>query len=131
MMIISGGFSAHLIFTIALQKYLTICRQFGQQMTRKYCRIAVVTNFLFSFGYAAPVIKFQGLNKLWRFSTCHLYDGSDGYSVLVPYNLGSLLLLSFINIVATFCLYIPVAKTLYRTLSGPKFSKCKPRVNPK
>lgn len=130
MIIISGGFSPHLIFAIALQKYLTICRPFGQQMTRKYCRIAVVTNFLFSFGYAAPVLKFQGLNKLWRFSTCHLYDGSDGYSVLVPY-LGSLLLLSFINIVAIFCLYIPVAKTIYRTPSEPKFSKSKPRVNPK
>lgn len=116
LMIMSGGISAHLIFAIALQRYLMICRPFGQQMTRKYCRIAVVTISLFSFGYAAPVLKFAGLNKGWRVSFCHLDDGSHGSNVMVPY-FGSLLLLSFINIVATFCMYIPVVKTIYRTLS--------------
>lgn len=35
---------------------------------------------------------------------------------MVPY-FGSLLLLSFINIVATVCLYTPVAKTIFKTLS--------------
>lgn len=37
LMIMSGGLSAHLIFAIALQRYLMICRPFCQQMTRKYC----------------------------------------------------------------------------------------------
>lgn len=135
LMIMSGGLSAHLIFVIALQRYLVICRPFGQQMTRKYCRIAFVIFVLFSFGYAAPVLKFGGFITIKRwlkrktgnvtrinyFTTrsCHFDDGSHGPRVMVPY-FGTLLVLSLMNIIATSSLYIPVTKTIYRTLSSNK-----------
>ncbi|XP_052694816.1 5-hydroxytryptamine receptor 2A-like [Crassostrea angulata] len=135
LMIMSGGLSAHLIFAISLQRYLMICRPFGQQMTRKYCRLAFVIFVLFSFGYAAPVLKFGGFNeiKIWlkrksgnvnrtfsfTIGSCHFDDGSHGPRVMVPY-FGTLLVLSFINIIATSGLYIPVTKTIYRTLSSNK-----------
>lgn len=135
LMIMSGGLSAHLIFAIALQRYLMICRPFGQQMTRKYCRIAFVIFVFFSLGYAAPVLKFGGFIEIKRwlkrkndnktriisFTTrsCHFDDGSHGPRVMVPY-FGILLVLSFINIIATSSLYIPVTKTIYRTLSSNK-----------
>lgn len=134
-MIMSGGLSAHLIFAISLQRYLMICRPFGQQMTRKYCRLAFVIFVLFSFGYAAPVLKFGGFNeiKIWlkrksgnvnrtfsiTIGSCHFDDGSHGPRVMVPY-FGTLLVLSFMNIIATSGLYIPVTKTIYRTLSSNK-----------
>lgn len=133
MMIMSGGLSAHLIFAIALQRYLMICRPFDQQMTRKYCRIDFVIFFLFSFGYAAPVLEFGGFIEIKRwlkrktgnvtrivsFTTriCHFDDGSHGPRVMVSY-FGTLLVLSFVNIIATSGLYIPVTKTIYRTLSS-------------
>lgn len=135
LMIMSGGLSAHLIFAISLQRYLMICRPFGQQMTRKYCRLAFVIFVLFSFGYAAPVLKFGGFNetKIWQkrksgnvtrtfsftIGSCHFDDGSHGPRVMVPY-FGTLLVLSFMNIIATSGLYIPVTKTIYRTLSSNK-----------
>lgn len=135
LMIMSGGLSAHLIFAISLQRYLMICRPFGQQMTRKYCRLAFVIFVLFSFGYAAPVLKFGGFNeiKIWlkrksgnvnrtfsfTIGSCHFDDGSHGPRVMVPY-FGTLLVLSFMNIIATSGLYIPVTKTIYRTLSSNK-----------
>lgn len=135
LMIMSGGFSAHLILTIALQRYLMICRPFGQQLTRWYCRLAIGIIFLFSFGYAAPVLKFGGLYETTEkletgndtrnisVSICHFDDGSHGSGVMVPY-FGALLLISFINIIVTSGLYIPVTKTIYRTLSpynGPSY----------
>lgn len=135
LMIMSGGLSAHLIFAISLQRYLMICRPFGQQMTRKYCRLAFVIFVIFSFGYAAPVLKFGGFNeiKIWlkrksgnvnrtfsiTIGSCHFDDGSHGPRVMVPY-FGTLLVLSFMNIIATSGLYIPVTKTIYRTLSSNK-----------
>uniref|UniRef100_K1RCX5 [Phe13]-bombesin receptor n=1 Tax=Magallana gigas TaxID=29159 RepID=K1RCX5_MAGGI len=135
LMIMSGGFSAHLILTIALQRYLMICRPFGQQLTLWYCRLAVGIIFLFSSGYAAPVLKFGGLYQTTEklntgnetrnisVSICHFDDGSHGSGVMVPY-FGTLLLISFINIIVTSGLYIPVTKTIYRTLSpfnGPSY----------
>lgn len=128
LIIISGGFSAHLIFAIALQRYLLICRPFGQQMTQAYRRIAVLAIFLFSLGYAAPFLKFAGLRETSKLYTegngtreisvsfCYFDDGSYGSPVMVPY-FGALLLLSFINIIVTSGLYIPVTRTIYRTLS--------------
>lgn len=135
LMIMSGGLSAHLIFAIALQRYLMICRPFGQQMTRKYCRLVFVIFVLFSFGYAAPVLKFGGLIEIkswlksktgnvtrtisFTIGSCHFDDGSHGPRVMVPY-FGTLLVLSFMNIIATSSLYIPVTKTIYRRLSSNK-----------
>lgn len=128
LIIMSGGFSAHLIFAIALQRYLIICRPFGRQMTPTYRRIAVVVIFLFSLGYAAPLLKFAGLKETGKFyeegnvtrnasvSFCYFDDGSYGSRAMVPY-FGMLLLLSFINIIVTSGLYIPVTKTIYKTLS--------------
>ncbi|XP_062585243.1 trissin receptor-like [Saccostrea cucullata] len=127
-MILTGGFSAHLILAIALQRYLIICRPFSQQMSRKSCRITILVIFLFSVGYASPVLKFGGfyrttveddsLNVTRNISVlvCHSDDGTNGTGVMVPY-FGFLLLLSFINIFVTTALYIPVTKTIYRTLS--------------
>ncbi|XP_022312604.2 uncharacterized protein LOC111117723 [Crassostrea virginica] len=128
LMIMTGGFSAHLILVIALQRYMMICRPLAQQMNRKYCRIAIAIICIISAGYASPVLKFGGLydtyvNQMVENSTrkvhvsiCHFDDGTNGWRVMVPY-FGTLLLLSFINIIVTSGLYIPVTKTIYRTLS--------------
>ncbi|XP_048748665.1 cholecystokinin receptor type A-like [Ostrea edulis] len=128
MMIMTGGVSAHTILAIALQRYLIICRPFGQQMSRKSCRVSILLIFLFSVGYAAPVLKFGGFynttikrnsangTRNISVSICHFDDGTNGSAVMVPY-FGTLLLLSFINIVVTSVLYIPVTRTIYRTLS--------------
>lgn len=138
LIIMSGGFSAHLIFAIALQRYLIICRPFGKQMTQTYRRIAVLAIFLFSLGYAAPLLKFAGLKETGKryiegndtqkisVSFCYFDGGSYGSRVMVPY-FGTLLLLSFINIIATSGLYIPVTKTIYKTLSP--FNGAAYRVN--
>lgn len=57
--IMTGGFSAHTILVIALQRYLIICRPFGPQMSGKSC-ISILLIFLFSVGYAAPMLRFGG-----------------------------------------------------------------------
>lgn len=97
-------------------------------MTQRYRRIAVLAIFFFSLGYAAPLLKFAGLKETGKrytegnvtrklsVSFCYFDDGSYGSRVMVPY-FGTLLLLSFINIIVTSGLYIPVTKTIYKTLS--------------
>lgn len=126
LMIITGGFSAHLIFSIAMQRYLMICRPLGPQMTKRFCRIAIVIISVVSFGYSAPVLKFGNLyERMTKFNSgnasryisifyCHFDDNQES-SVMVPY-FGTLLFLTFINIIATSGLYIPVTRTIYRRL---------------
>lgn len=128
LMVMTGGFSAHLIFTIALQRYLMICRPFGQQMTKRFCKIAVVIISVVSFGYSSPVLKFGNLfDVMIKFNSgnatrnvslsyCHFDDNSQQSNVMVPY-FGTLLVLTFINIIGTSGLYIPVTKTIYKALS--------------
>ncbi|XP_061170977.1 cholecystokinin receptor type A-like [Saccostrea echinata] len=119
LIILTGGMSAHLIFTIALQRYLIICRPFGPQMSTKSCKIATLIIFLISVGYSAPILKFSGIYRPSSLTMCHFDDGSNGNSVMIPY-FGTFLILSFINIIVTSALYIPVIKTIYKTLSLPK-----------
>lgn len=126
LMILTAGFSAHLIFSIALQRYLMICRPLGPQMTKRFCRIAIVVILGVSFGYSAPVLKFANLyERMTKFNSgnssryitllyCHFDDKIES-SVMVPY-FGTLLFLTFINIIATSGLYIPVTRAIYRTL---------------
>jgi hypothetical protein len=126
--IMTGGFSAHTILAIALQRYLIICRPFGQQMSRKLCRICIVLIFLSTIGYAAPMLKFGGFKNVMidrnsgnatrntSVFICVLYDGTNGPEVMVPY-FGTLLLLTLINIVITSVLYISVTKIIYKRLS--------------
>lgn len=70
LMIMTAGFSAHLIFSIALQRYLMICRPLGPQMAKRFCRIAIVVIFVVSFGYSAPVLKFANLyERMTKFNS--------------------------------------------------------------
>ncbi|XP_061165642.1 somatostatin receptor type 5-like [Saccostrea echinata] len=132
LIVFTGGFSAHLILAIALQRYLIICRPFGQQMTQKLCRIAVLIIFLISVGYASPILKFNGIYKLrslnttgnYNISFCHIDDGTDSFNVMIPY-LGFLLFLSLINIFITFIFYVPVTKTIYDRLSPARRNRAK------
>ncbi|XP_061170979.1 annetocin receptor-like [Saccostrea echinata] len=119
LIILTGGMSAHLILAIALQRYLIICRPFGPQMTTKSCKIATMIICLISIGYSAPIVKFSGILEPSSVTVCHFDDGSNGNSVMIPY-FGALLILSFINIIVTSALYIPVIKTIYKTLSPTK-----------
>ncbi|XP_061170978.1 oxytocin receptor-like [Saccostrea echinata] len=119
LIILTGGMSAHLIFAIALQRYLIICRPFGPQMTTKSCKIATMIICLISVGYSAPIVKFSGIHEPSSVTMCHFDDGTNGNSVMIPY-FGTFLILSFINIIVTSALYIPVIKTIYKTLSPPK-----------
>lgn len=100
-------------------------------LLNRFCDLCL----FFSLGYAAPVLKFGGFIEIKRwlkrktdnktriisFTTrsCHFDDGSHGPRVMVPY-FGTLLVLSFMNIIASSGLYIPVTKTIYRTLSSNK-----------
>ncbi|XP_062606310.1 cholecystokinin receptor type A-like [Saccostrea cucullata] len=119
LIILAGGMSAHLIFAIALQRYLIICRPFGPQMSTKSCKIATLIIFLISVGYSAPILKLSGIYRPSSLKMCHFDDGTNGSSVMIPY-FGTFLILSFINIIVTSALYIPVIKTIYKTLSTPK-----------
>jgi hypothetical protein len=127
--IMIGGLSANLILVIALQRYLLICRPLGQQLTRKYGRICIFIVVLFSFGYAAPMLKcgniYDGMSKFSIGNDTHNVSISIcqvDRSEALPY-LGTLLFLSFINIVVTSALYIPVTKAIYKTLSSSRLNK--------
>jgi hypothetical protein len=134
MRIMTGGLSVHLILVIALQRYLLICRPLGRQLTKKSCRICTLSLFLFSLGFAAPMLKFGGMNKQTMMqdsgnitlnisvSQCHIDNDSNTPEVMIPY-LGSLLLLSFINILTTSGLYIPVTKAIYNRLPPSRQSR--------
>lgn len=65
--------------------------------------------------------KTDNKTRIISFTTrsCHFDDGSHGPRVMVPY-FGTLLVLSFMNSIASSGLYIPVTKTIYRTLSSNK-----------
>ncbi|XP_062606309.1 neuropeptide Y receptor type 2-like [Saccostrea cucullata] len=119
LIILAGGISAHLILMIALQRYLIICRPFVPQMSTKSCKIAILIIFLISVGYSAPIVKFSRIQEPFSVTRCTFDDGTNDNSVLIPY-FGTFLLLSFINIIVTFALYIPVIKIIYNTLSTPK-----------
>jgi hypothetical protein len=134
--IMTGGLSAHLILVIALQRYLLICRPFGLQFTRKYCRVCILFFFVFSLGYSAPTLTF-GDSRMITIGT-----GNDTQNIstsicganrteAVPF-LGTLLFLSFLNIIVTCALYIPVTKTIYRKLSSSRQNRITniPDANP-
>lgn len=117
----------HPIFAFTLQRYLIICHFFGQQMTQRYRRIAILAIF-FSFEYTVRMLKFAGLKETGKQYTegsvtqiilvsFYYFDGSYGSRILVPY-FGTLLLLSFIDIIVTSGSYIPMTKTMFKTLSG-------------
>ncbi|XP_062601516.1 type-1 angiotensin II receptor-like [Saccostrea cucullata] len=122
LIVLTGGFSGHLILAIALQRFLLICRPFGKRLTPIVCRIITVVIFWISIGYAAPIFKFKiisyqikSLNVTGDVSFCHIDDGTNNKSAIIAY-LGILLLFSFINIFITSGFYIPVIKTVYRRL---------------
>lgn len=106
--------------------FLNCLAPLGPQMTKRFCRIAIVVIFGVSFGYSAPVLKFANLyERMTKFNSgnssryitllyCHFDDKRES-SVMVPY-FGTLLFLTFINIIATSGLYIPVTRAIYRTL---------------
>lgn len=112
----------HPIFAFTLQRYLIICHFFGQQMTQRYRRIAILAIF-FSFEYTVRMLKFAGLKETGKQYTegsvtqiilvsFSYFDGSYGSRILVPY-FGTLLLLSFIDIIVTSGSYIPMTKTIF------------------
>ncbi|XP_062578674.1 thyrotropin-releasing hormone receptor-like [Saccostrea cucullata] len=124
LILFTGGFSAHLILVIALQRYLFICRPFGQQMTKKLRRISVSIIFLFSFGYSLPSSRLIGrelisneLISSQQVISCRSNDFSfKGHRVMIWY-LGILLLFILLNIGVTSALYIPVIRVLYKSFS--------------
>lgn len=74
------------------------------------------------------MLKFAGLKETGKQYTegsvtqiilvsFYYFDGSYGSRILVPY-FGTLLLLSFIDIIVTSGSYIPMTKTIFKTLSG-------------
>lgn len=66
------------------------------------------------------MLKFAGLKETGKQYTevsFYYFDGSYGSRILVPY-FGTLLLLSFIDIIVTSGSYIPMTKTMFKTLSG-------------
>ncbi|XP_062583171.1 type-1 angiotensin II receptor B-like [Saccostrea cucullata] len=114
--VLTGGFSAHLTFAISLQRYLMICRPFGQQLSNQMRRVVILIIFLISIGYATPVIKFDKIytsSSTGNFSTCATNMDTYRPNGIVQY-LGILLFFSVINIFVTSVLYIPVIKTIYR-----------------
>ncbi|XP_062601515.1 orexin receptor type 2-like [Saccostrea cucullata] len=118
---LTGGFSAHLTFAIALQRYLMICRPFGQQLSTQRRRVFVLVLFLISTAYASPLLKLNKIqvytsalnNVTSNFSTCATSNDTYRSSDLVQY-LGVLLFFSIINIFVTSILYIPVIKAIYK-----------------
>ena len=122
-MVLFGTHSALLISMIALQRYLLICRPFGQQMTIGRRRLAILITFVLSSGGAGPSLYIAGIREYPIHnisetlpSTCNFGYGSR---VRIPY-FGSLLVGSIITIIATICLYIPVVKTIYRRFHNQK-----------
>ncbi|XP_062607168.1 thyrotropin-releasing hormone receptor-like [Saccostrea cucullata] len=134
----TGGFPAQLILVIALQRYLFICRPFGQQMTKTLCRISLLFIFLTSFGHSVPSLTLVGkefqrnrnaYNISQHFVRCEIVDFSTkGVKEMISY-LGITLLLSLAIICVTSALYIPVIRAMYRTLSPAEPSNHKDRYN--
>lgn len=97
-----------------------------QSIEKRYRRIAILAIF-FSFEYIVRLLKFAGLKETGKRYTegsvtqiilvsFYYFDGSYRSRLLVRY-FGTLLLPSFIDIIVTSGSYIPVTKTMFKTLS--------------
>lgn len=117
LMIMLGSLSALLIFVIALQRYLLICRPFGQQMTTGRRRVAIFVSVLLACAGATPAFHFAELRKFEVMNVTGILPSvcSFGYGskVMLPY-IGTLLFGSIITIICTVCVYIPVIRKIHK-----------------
>lgn len=121
----ASGFSAHVLLVIALQRYLLICRPFGQQLTLYWRRVSLGIITVVCLGYASPLLGIGGvrhsnstfLNRTFPSHECVLSVEKSAGTVLY---FGLIALISVANILITVALYVPITRAIYRTFSFRK-----------
>ena len=127
-MVLCGILSALLIFVIALQRYLLICRPLGPQMTIKRRRLTFLITFVLAFGGAVPSIPFieTQLYEVENATATAPAICVFGSTIIGILYYGGLCLWTIINIIGTFCLYIPVIKRINKRFYFKKRNFPKP-----
>ncbi|CAC5390865.1 unnamed protein product [Mytilus coruscus] len=120
--------SAHMLFVIGVQRYFKICRPHGFQMTLFWKRIAIVILLFLCLSYSIPIVIASGVRKFdWSYKgnnvtgyACSV-SGNENYSGFNSRLFYSvLLILLFVNIIATFAVYAPIGKVIYKRYENTK-----------
>ncbi|XP_056014677.1 cholecystokinin receptor-like [Ostrea edulis] len=121
--------SAVMLFVIAIYRYLKVCRPDGRQMTMNKRRIALLCSVLGSIILSLPLLHFMGQirgsvnlkNMDINVTSCGLKKERVGPFSNLYFLSG--LVLSFINMVCTVALYIPIGLTIYKRFDSIRNSK--------
>ena len=114
------GTSASLLLTIAIQRYLKICRPLGKQMTLKWRRIAIIAVAIANFVYFMPVLIVAKVSPIvgnhhgidFTGNSCLTGTGADPAFEKVYYIIVSLIII--LNIGFTIAFYVPIGCFLYQ-----------------
>lgn len=125
----TSSVSAVLLLVIAINRYLKVCRPAKRQMTMKIRRIAILCCVLGSVIMALPLLHFMGPIKgsvnlkdiEINVTSCGVQEEHVGISSHLYFL--SVLLLSFINMVCTVALYIPIGITIYKRFDSIRNSE--------
>ena len=115
LVIFNSGISSHLILIIALQRYLTLCRPLGKQLTARARRLSLFIVTVLALIYGLPAFYASGTHGQNRTSTCSIV--SEGTSEDKKLYFGFMLFLNLLNIFITAGLYIPVVRIVYNSIS--------------
>ena len=115
LVIFNSGISSHLILIIALQRYLTLCRPLGKQLTARARRLSLVIVTVLALIYGLPAFYASGTHGQNRTSTCSIV--SEGTSDDKKLYFGGMLFLILLNILITAGLYLPVVRIVYNSIS--------------
>ena len=109
------GLSGHTLLLISIQRYILVCRPFGQKMTYFWKRFSFVIVSLVSIAYSIPLLITAGVDKenitflnknvtteMCKFTVYHT-PSMDAYLIL-------LFVIMVANIFLTTCFYIPILK---------------------
>ena len=111
-MVLFGILSALMIFVIALQRYLLICRPLGPQMTIKRRRLTCLIAFVLAFGGAATSTPFIEVDVYKVENASAPAICMFGTPSVRTFYYGGLCVWTIITIIGTFCLYIPVIRRI-------------------
>lgn len=120
--------SAHMLFLIGVQRYLKICRPHGFKMTLFWKRIAIVILLFLCLSYSIPIVIASGVREFdWNYKgknvtgyACSVSGNKNhsGFNSRLFYSV--LLILLFVNIIATFAVYAPIGKVIYKRYEKTK-----------
>ena len=115
LVIFNSGVSSHVILIIALQRYLTLCRPFGKQLTARARRLSLVIVTVLALIYGLPASYASGTRGQNMTSTCGIV--SEDKKLFQKTYFGCMLFLNLLNILITAGLYLPVLRIVYNSIS--------------